>query len=656
MENTKVKISAPISFDKTTPNLMEIHTLDNTFDPKFRKEWPVVYIISNENEAYIGETVDAGTRMSQHLQNPERCKLKNVRFVSDESFNKSVILDLESFLISHMSADGKYKLQNGNAGQQKHDYFQKALYEEKFQEVWKELKRQQVARKDLREIENSNLFKYSPYKSLTADQFIIASNIIRTLSDDILNDKESNFLVNGGAGTGKTILGVYLLKLLSTKVDEDCDFEDENVIESLQKIHMKKPDLKIGLVVSMANLRAILTDTFKNISGLSPKMILKPSTIANSSEKFDILIVDEAHRLKTSRNVGAEIGSIYKNNRKLGLDEKNGTQLDWILAKSKHAIFFYDENQSIKRADVDSWRFNQLREQEDCHEFKLETQLRCQNGGQEYIDYVSKIFSNEPPKEKINFKKYDFRIFDDVKIMTNCIVEKDKEIGLCRNLAGYSWDWHTKDKIKLTQCSSFDDFEKVKQINANETQRYIDCGVYDIDIEGNKYIWNTKYDGWISTANSVNEIGCIHTIQGFDLNYAGVIIGNELKYNPETKKIYIDKDSYFDKNGKQATSEEDLFRYILNIYKVLCSRGICGTYIYACDENKVADFEFFDCIKRSIFEFGGFFWIVGIFRHGSSPNAAAGGCGNFVVFDVAIVIGDFEGNFVGGDVVIIRAG
>lgn len=585
MENTKVKISAPISFDKTAPNLMEIHALDNTFNSKFRKEWPVVYIISNENEAYIGETVDAGTRMSQHLQNPERCRLKNVRFISDESFNKSVILDLESFLISHMSADGKYKLQNSNAGQQKHDYFQKALYEEKFQEVWKELKKQQVTRKSLREIENSNLFKYSPYKSLTSDQFIIASNIIKTLSDDILSEKESNFLVNGGAGTGKTILGIYLLKLLSTKIDDDCDFEDENVIESLQKIHIKKPNLKIGLVVSMANLRAILMDTFKDISGLNSRMVLKPSAIASSSEKFDILIVDEAHRLKTSRNVGAEIGSIYKNNRKLGFDEKTGTQLDWILAKSKHAIFFYDENQSIKRADVDSWKFNQLRGQENCHEFKLETQLRCQNGGQEYIDYISSIFSNNPPKEKINFRKYDFKIFDNVKTMTNRIIERDKEVGLCRNLAGYSWEWNTKGKIRLTRCSSFGNFEEVKQINASEIQDCINRGVYDIDIDGNKYIWNTKYDGWLSTPSSLYEIGCIHTIQGFDLNYAGVIIGNELKYNPKNKKIYIDKDNYFDKSGKQATGEEDLLRYILNIYKVLCSRGIHGTYIYACDEN-----------------------------------------------------------------------
>lgn len=581
-----MKISNAVRFDNNVPNLVDMSELDDNFDLKFRKEWPVVYIISNNEEAYVGETVDAGTRMAQHLQNPDRRKLNEVRFISDDTFNKSVVLDLESFLISHMAADSKYKLQNGNAGQQKHDYFQKYLYESKFEEIWNELKRRQIVRKDLKEIENSNLFKYSPYKSLTADQFLIASKIIKTLSEDVQAGRKSNFLINGGAGTGKTVLAIYLLKLLSTKVDDDSDFEDETTIESLQKIRARIPDLKIGIVVSMANLRAILNETFRNVAGLNTKMVLKPSDVANSSGEFDVLIVDEAHRLKAARNVGAEIGNIQSNNVKLGFDKKEGTQLDWILSKSKHAILFYDENQSIKRADVDAWKFKQLKEQDNFHEFKLETQLRCQNGGQEYIDYVNDIFSNDnDPSLCRDFKKYDFRIFDNIKEMTDLIIQKDKECGLCRNIAGYSWPWSTKGKIELSPGSFYDDFEKIKEINASETKRYIESGIFDIEIENNKYIWNTKYDGWISTPNSVNEVGCIHTIQGFDLNYTGVIIGNELKYNPSSGKFYVDKENYYDSNGKNATTDDDLLRYVLNIYRVLCTRGIRGTYIYACDEN-----------------------------------------------------------------------
>lgn len=108
--------------------------------------------------------------------------------------------------------------------------------------------------------------------------------------------------------------------------------------------------------------------------------------------------------------------------------------------------------------------------------------------------------------------------------------------------------------------------------------------MYDIDIDGNKYIWNSKYYNWVATENSENEIGCIHTIQGFDLNYTGVIIGNELKYDLKNNRLYFDRQSYYDVNGKNKTSDEELRQYILNIYSVLCTRGISGTYIYACDE------------------------------------------------------------------------
>jgi DUF2075 family protein len=117
-------------------------------------------------------------------------------------------------------------------------------------------------------------------------------------------------------------------------------------------------------------------------------------------------------------------------------------------------------------------------------------------------------------------------MFDDVDEMVQDIRRKDAEYGLCRTVAGYAWDWKTKGRIEPT--------------NLKETEECIKNGFWDIEIDGHKYIWNVHFDGWVGTSNSVNEIGCIHTIQGFDLNYAGVIIGNELKYDPETDKIYVD--------------------------------------------------------------------------------------------------------------------
>ena len=105
MEDKKILISAPIHFDHTAPNIIQLTAFGNS--------WPAVYIINNEHEAYIGETTNAPVRISQHLENPHRNKLDSIRILSSDTFNKSVALDLEAFLISHMSADGHFRLQNG---------------------------------------------------------------------------------------------------------------------------------------------------------------------------------------------------------------------------------------------------------------------------------------------------------------------------------------------------------------------------------------------------------------------------------------------------------------------------------------------------------------------------------------------------------------
>ena len=105
----------PFAFNEETPaKISELHYGDRSVG----SNWPVVYIINNSKEAYVGETIHASQRASQHLKNEDRKKLTEIRIISDEEFNKSVILDLEAFLIRHMHADEKYVLQNGNDGLQ----------------------------------------------------------------------------------------------------------------------------------------------------------------------------------------------------------------------------------------------------------------------------------------------------------------------------------------------------------------------------------------------------------------------------------------------------------------------------------------------------------------------------------------------------------
>ena len=136
------------------------------------KKWPVVYIINNDCEAYVGETTDAVARINNHLLNPERASLNKIHLISDEEFNKSATLDIESSLIKYMASDGKYKLQNGNMGLRYHHYYQEQNYQDKFKELWKRLLNDSfLVRNNIQQIDNSDLFKYSPYKSLSDDQY-----------------------------------------------------------------------------------------------------------------------------------------------------------------------------------------------------------------------------------------------------------------------------------------------------------------------------------------------------------------------------------------------------------------------------------------------------------------------------------------------------
>lgn len=536
---------------------------------KYGSNWPVVYIINNKEEAYVGETTDASIRSNQHWANEVRRNLDKINIIGDDTFNKSSILDLESFLIKYMSADNKFKLQNGNGGLQNHNYYQREMYETKFREIWLQLKSKGLVKNDLKMIANSDLFKYSPYKALTVDQYMIVNDILSDLSDLVYKKEKGTFVVEGGAGTGKTILGIYLLKLLvQAKDPSQIEIEEDQVEQNLSeilKINDAVDDLKIGLVIPMENLRSTLKKVFRSIKDLNSNMVLSPHDVGKNDEIYDLLIVDEAHRLRRRKNL-TQYGAFDENNRKMNLGN-SGTELDWILLKSKYQIFFYDENQSIKPTDIRKEDFDKLMLRKNYHAYQLNAQLRCLLGGNEYIDYIKAIFSNNPPKKKIDFKQYDLKIFDDVGSMVEDIKEKDSEYGLCRNIAGYAWKWNSKGK----------------HLPLDSTISKNNNGLYDIEIDNNKYIWNSQAYDWINSKNAVNEIGSIHTTQGFDLNYTGLIIGNELKYDLDKNQFIVDKNNYYDAKGKADTTDEELLNYLLNIYRTMMTRGMLGTYIYVCD-------------------------------------------------------------------------
>jgi uncharacterized protein len=132
-------------------------------DPRYRN-WPVVYTLDGRDEIYIGESLNVAARLRQHLESPEKRRLSSARVVIDSTFNKSACLDLESYLIRLLSGDGKYQVLNRNDGITNADYYGRDQYQQTFDEIFEELRAKGVFTRTVREIENSDLFKLSPFK------------------------------------------------------------------------------------------------------------------------------------------------------------------------------------------------------------------------------------------------------------------------------------------------------------------------------------------------------------------------------------------------------------------------------------------------------------------------------------------------------------
>jgi DUF2075 family protein len=251
------------------------------------------------------------------------------------------------------------------------------------------------------------------------------------------------------------------------------------------------------------------------------------------------------------------MGAFRKNNQKLGLDD-SGTELDWIVANSKNQIFFYDSAQSVKPSDIPEEKFTKLLGDEKTLKLELNSQMRVK-GGNNYIKFVDDLLQVKR-RDKIPYVANDYELlfFDSLSDLYNELGKREESNGLCRLIAGYSWPWLSKENKSAI----------------------------DIEIEGIKFQWNQTDKDWINSVGAFKEIGCIHTTQGYDLNYTGVIFGREINYNKATNKIEIDPSLYFDINGKKGISDpEDLKSFVVNIYKTIMYRGIKGTFVYAYNKN-----------------------------------------------------------------------
>lgn len=502
----------------------------------------VAYILWNDREVYIGETSHLVNRFASHARSKAPHDFRRSYIVSSKYFNKSAVYDIETRLIEHVFADRKFKVVNKRLRQDSHVYYMKEeINNQLFTQLWERMRKDGMAERSLQEIENSVTFKYSPFKQFSAQQISVAEQIIerisrptyieipsfegRCLQREIIPDRVARFLVEGGAGTGKTLLIVKLLY-------------------DLQVLY-RVPTKNMAVCVPQASLKSTLKALFREMR-LDAKVIRPIDLSKKPEEKYDLLIVDEAHRLKKF---------FSKQAKDLSHLAGGVTEFDLALRKSDKLVLMYDEKQSIRPADVAPDEMDL----DGFERFTLDQQFRVRKG----VDYLRflrallQIDECEPRREDIG--EYELRMVGSIRALHSTIREKDKLVGLSRLCAGYSRKWLSRK----------------------------DPEAWDFVEEDYRLRWNSRLDGWVLSENAVNEVGCVHTLQGQDLNYAGVIIGKDIYLDETDGRVKIRKSEYFDRNGTplKGSDEDDaeLTRFIKNIYYVLLSRGILGTYIYVED-------------------------------------------------------------------------
>lgn len=535
--------------------------------------WPVVYVIDGNRrpkKVYVGETTSAQKRIRQHLRNPQKRALDSIRVVVDDTYNKSVCLDLEAHLIRWFHGDGQYEILNGNDGLTNAQYYDRDVYRESFRDIFEELRSAGLFTRSIPQIENTDLFKLSPFKALTEDQAIAVEDIVEGLLTDLRDDsKRSTLVVQGHPGTGKTIIAIYLMKLLADirahgehdEIEPDSMFAEFFVPENRELLK----DLRMALVIPQQSLRESVKKVFRKTPRLEPSMVLSPFQVGESKEVFDLVLVDETHRLgqRANQASGVQNGNFITINEKLfGADDPARTQLDWINARSRHRLLLVDGEQSVRPHDLSPAILKSAIDaaKNEHRHYPLTTQMRVKAGA-DYVEFIRALLRGEHV-ELPDLGDYDLRLFDDLGQMRAAIRQKDAEAGLSRLVAGYAWDW-------------------VSRKNPD---------AFDIEIDGERMQWNKAQKDWINSRGSLDEVGSIHTVQGYDLNYAGVIIGPDLRVDTASGAIVADRENYRDKKGKENTghlkgafSDAELLTFIRNIYGVLLTRGMLGTYVYVCD-------------------------------------------------------------------------
>ncbi|OCS93458.1 DUF2075 domain-containing protein [Caryophanon latum] len=367
------------------------------------------------------------------------------------------------------------------------------------------------------------------------DQKVVYEQILHYASECIAQQKKGTFIVKGGPGTGKSVLGINLLVQL---------IQDDYFAMYVTKNSAPRDVYATKLKGTMK--KKSIDNLFKG-SG---------SFHAADKDEFDVLIVDEAHRLNEKSGLFSNLGE---------------NQVKELLNSAKFSVFFIDEAQRVTLKDIGSVGLIRQFAKElgiDVYESELSSQFRC-DGSDGYIAWLDDVLGiRETANTHDLGMDYDIQIVDSPNVLRDRIREKNVRNNKSRIVAGYCWEWQKDGKN--------------------------DRNVHDIVIDEHQFgmSWNLGNDIWAIAEQSVDEAGCIHTCQGLEFDYVGVIIGDDLRYEngtiitDYTKRAKTDQSikgikKWMKEQPEQATEAVDAI--IRNTYRTLMTRGQKGCYIYCTD-------------------------------------------------------------------------
>lgn len=383
-----------------------------------------------------------------------------------------------------------------------------------------------------------SLMKGNKEFMLLDEQAVVYDMCVKTMKQCLKDMKKRTIIIQGGPGTGKSVLAINLLKKYISSMGLNASYVTKNSAprEAYLKL-LSKSDLK-----KEVNIKQLFRSPF----GLCK----------TPSNFYDCLIVDEAHRL---------VKQMYG-------DFQGQNQIMECINASLLTIFLIDENQKITTKDIGSIEeINKWAKELNSRvimneETTLTSQFRC-NGSDQYIQLLNNILQiGEHVDIDINELNFDIKIFDDPNVLRDELRKKNEINNKARMVAGYCYDWDVKNHR----------------------------GEYDIKLENDfKAKWNLENDKiWAINPSSFEEVGCIHTAQGLEFDYVGVLIGLDLRYDEVNNEIIIDKSkiSKDDKTSGIKSCGEGLARQLIkNTYKTLLTRGQKGCYIY-CEDKALRDY------------------------------------------------------------------